>query len=102
MLLEAINSVLKQDYQNWELIIIDNYSTDETDEVLAAITDRVLEIRWLPDKGCYAGMSDLFSVMTTGPYMKSDAVRPIVAGNESLPNSVFHEKSLCEIFVIQR
>ena len=39
MLLEAINSVLKQDFQNWELIIIDNYSTDETDEILAAISD---------------------------------------------------------------
>ena len=36
---DAIDSVIKQDYSNWELIIIDNYSTDHTDQVISLFKD---------------------------------------------------------------
>lgn len=36
---EAIRSVTKQSYQNWELIIIDDGSTDQTEEIVRAYTD---------------------------------------------------------------
>ena len=44
----ALTSLVEQTYSNWEAIIIDNYSVDNTDEVVATFMDpriRVLKIR---------------------------------------------------------
>ena len=44
---DAIESVIKQDYENWELIIIDDGSTDNTAEVVRAFSDS--RIRFFPN-----------------------------------------------------
>jgi len=42
----AINSVLKQTYQNFEIIVCDDGSTDSTKDLILAINDK--RITWLP------------------------------------------------------
>lgn len=42
--LHTINSVLKQTYQNFELLIVDNASTDETQGVIKKIKDKRIRL----------------------------------------------------------
>lgn len=50
---QAINSVLNQDYKNWELIIIDGKSTDNSHEIINKYCELDTRIKWLKykDKG---------------------------------------------------
>ena len=53
---DTINSVLSQTYENWEMIIVDDCSTDNTDIVVAQFTDK--RIRYLKnEKNSGAAMS---------------------------------------------
>lgn len=45
---ESIQSVINQTYQNWELIIVDDCSTDNTDEVVGGFSD--VRIRYLKNQ----------------------------------------------------
>ena len=42
---ETINSVLSQTYQNWELLIVDDCSTDKSVEIIKSYCDRDLRIK---------------------------------------------------------
>lgn len=41
---ESVQSVINQTYQNWELIIIDDCSDDNTEEVLSSFTDSRIKV----------------------------------------------------------
>jgi glycosyltransferase involved in cell wall biosynthesis len=52
----AVDSVLAQEASAWEMVVIDNASTDGTAEVLAGYTDdRIRVVRVEPNRGCTGG-----------------------------------------------
>ena len=41
---DSIDSVLRQDFHNWELLIIDNFSTDNSDKVISSYNDSRISV----------------------------------------------------------
>lgn len=56
---KAIQSVLDQTYQNWELIIVDNYSNDNTKEVIDAYGDQRISMLSIPRTGSVAASRNM-------------------------------------------
>lgn len=66
-LCDTLNSVLQQDYSNYEYILVDGASTDGTKEILARYEARFQgRMRWTskPDKGIYDAMNKALSNAT--------------------------------------
>ena len=69
----AIQSVLKQNFRNWELLIIDNGSTDNTGEVVKAYSLKDSRIKYFNvEKSKNPGLADYFNFgikMANGVYI---------------------------------
>lgn len=57
----SVQSVLDQTFTNWELIIVDNFSTDNTLEVLSEFSDTRIKILQIHNEGCI-GKSRNFAI----------------------------------------
>jgi glycosyltransferase involved in cell wall biosynthesis len=55
----ALQSVFDQSYTNWEAIVIDNHSTDKTDEVMASIADQRIIYLKIHNNGVIAASRNL-------------------------------------------
>jgi len=70
MLREAIESVLAQTYQDWELIVIDDGSTDDTRDVVASLQERDSRIRYVHQDNQGLPKTRARSLeLSTGPYL---------------------------------
>lgn len=68
-LVDSINSILKQTYTNWELIIVNDGSTDDTVRVLTAINDSRIKVHHQENKGQCAAANKAFA-LSTGELIK--------------------------------
>lgn len=56
---KAIQSILNQTYKNWELIVVDNYSEDNTKDVISAFNDNRIFMLSTPRTGSVAASRNL-------------------------------------------
>jgi glycosyltransferase involved in cell wall biosynthesis len=56
---DAIDSVINQDYKNWELLIIDNYSTDNSNDVISSYNDSRIRVFKIKNEGIIAKSRNL-------------------------------------------
>lgn len=67
---ECVDSVLAQDFQDWEMIVGDNSSNDGTSEYLQALTDPRIKVhRHEKNLGVYRNIHFLFNKATAPIYM---------------------------------
>jgi glycosyltransferase involved in cell wall biosynthesis len=66
---KAIQSILDQTYKNWELIIVDNYSEDNTREVIDAFNDDRIVIYSRPRTGSVAASRNLGVANSNGDWI---------------------------------
>lgn len=67
---ETINSILQQDFQDFEFLIIDDGSSDNSQEVIQSYADIDKRIRFLPfDKSCKFNATNLAFTESRGKYI---------------------------------
>jgi glycosyltransferase involved in cell wall biosynthesis len=83
----AVNSVLRQSFPDWELIVVDDGSTDDTPQFLASIRDRrVVVYRHPENRGVTAAKNtgldhirgDWFTTFDSDDEMKPDALAVMI------------------------
>lgn len=65
----AIKSVIDQTYQNWELLIIDNNSQDNTDKVVASFDDPRISMHKILNGGIVAKSRNLGIQLSSGKFI---------------------------------
>lgn len=79
---EAINSVIKQSYTNWELLVINDGSTDETEAIVLSYNDdRIkyyyqsnLGVSAARNKGLMATKGDFFCFLDADDYLTPNSI----------------------------
>jgi glycosyltransferase involved in cell wall biosynthesis len=93
----AIQSVLQQDYDNWEHIVVDGGSTDNTIEILK----RYPHIKWVsePDKGQSDAMNKAFAMSSGEIIMYLNADDEIEKNVFGLIIKTFREQTDCDMII---
>jgi glycosyltransferase involved in cell wall biosynthesis len=56
-ILEAIQSVQNQTYENWELILVDDCSSDNTVAIILEMVEKMIEYIFQLEKNCGTGVA---------------------------------------------
>jgi GalNAc5-diNAcBac-PP-undecaprenol beta-1,3-glucosyltransferase len=95
ILSRAIDSVLRQDYTAWELIVVDDGSRDGTDSVLAAYRDpRLKVVTHVANRGVTAAKNtgfdhisgDWFTVLDSDDEMLPEALSTMLSAADAYPD----------------
>ena len=65
----AVKSVLDQTFQDWELIIVNNFSTDETNEVITNFKDNRIKVINFRNNGIIAASRNKAALIASGSYL---------------------------------
>lgn len=65
----AIDSILSQTYKNWEVVIVDNHSKDNTDEVIKNFQDSRIRLYKIHNNGVIAASRNLGIKYSNGEYI---------------------------------
>lgn len=66
---DAIDSIVTQTYENWELLIIDNYSNDSTDDLINNYNDHRIKTYKIQNHGNIAKSRNLGISKSSGDYI---------------------------------
>lgn len=69
LILETINSVLNQTYQNFEIIIVDDGSTDNTKEIIKSYNDKRIKYFFQDNCGIPAKVRNRGAALSSGEYI---------------------------------
>ena len=99
---KAIDSVIGQTFKEWELIIIDNHSTDDTCDIIKAYADERIKVNFVHNQGSIAFSRNIGISMASAPYIcfldsddwweqtKLDEIFSVITKEE--PDLLFHEE----------
>lgn len=97
-IMESINSVLQQTYSNWELIIVDDASEDNTEELVSSIKDdRIQFIRTdktglgikIKNVGIKKAKGDLIAFIDSDDLWAPEKLNKQIAALDDYPDAMF-------------
>src|SRR5687767_4383972 len=66
---EALESLIAQDFRDWEALVVNNYSTDDTLEVVRSFDDRRIRVENFRNNGVIGASRNLGIRLSRGKYI---------------------------------
>lgn len=96
----AINSVIDQTYGNWEIVVVDNHSTDNTDDTIAKFNNRGIKVLKISNNGIIAASrnmgiananGNLVAFLDSDDWWANDKLAICIAAIENGYDLVYHD-----------
>jgi|TARA_Y100000294_G_scaffold177931_1_gene205718 glycosyltransferase involved in cell wall biosynthesis len=103
-ILKAINSVVAQTFKNWELIIIDNKSNDETEKIVKSFKSKKIFFHQIENRGVIAKSRNYGISKSSGNYLcfldsddwwDKDKLKYVNLAAEKGYSFIYHDHYVC-------